>query len=111
MLRTRVLEYPIQCLLNLNFSKRTKSIAFADYLVLAGSGETSSEAENFTNIDICKVVSWGKVDKICLNEEKSKVILISKRKRKEGKEILIYLNGRALEQVCSMKYIRYHHQR
>jgi hypothetical protein len=38
-------------LLNLNFGKRTKVIAFADDLLIARRAETIREAENFTNRD------------------------------------------------------------
>ena len=36
-------------------------------------------------------------------EEKSKVMLIMRRKRKEAKDIKIYLNSKPLEQVTTMK--------
>jgi hypothetical protein len=39
------------------------------------------------------------------NEEKSKVMLISRRKRKEVKDINMYLNNKPLEQVTTMKYL------
>jgi len=41
-----------------------------------------------------------------INEEKYKVMLISRRKRKELKEIEVYLNNKPLEQVNTLKYLR-----
>ena len=40
---------------------------------------------------------------MAFNEEKSKTILFSKRKRKEAKDIKIYLNNLPIEQVTTMK--------
>jgi hypothetical protein len=39
------------------------------------------------------------------NEQKSTAMLVSRRKRKEQKEIKIYLNYKPLEQVNRMKYL------
>jgi len=43
--------------------------------------------------------------KINFNEDKLKVVIISIRKRKENKEINIYLNNKPLQQVSTMKYL------
>jgi hypothetical protein len=92
-------------LLNLKFTRRTKAIAFADDLILVIRGETVSEAENFSNLGMSKVTAWSKRNKVGVNEEKSKVMLISRRKRKEVKDINIYLNNKPLEQVTTLKYL------
>jgi hypothetical protein len=39
------------------------------------------------------------------NEEKSKTMLISRRKRKEGKEINIFLNNKPSDPVTEMEYL------
>jgi len=39
------------------------------------------------------------------NENKSKVMLISRRKRKEKKEIDIYINNKTLKQFNSIRYL------
>ena len=88
-------------LLNLNFTRRTKAIAFADGLILVIRGETVSEAENFSNLEMSKITTWSKRNKVDFNEEKSKVMLISRRKRKEVKNINIYINNKPLEQVTT----------
>jgi hypothetical protein len=74
-------------LLNLKFTRRTKAVAFADDLILSVRGKTACEAENFSNCELSKITAWSKSNKITFNDEKSKVILISRRKRKETKEI------------------------
>jgi hypothetical protein len=92
-------------LLNLNFTHRTKIIAFADDLILATRGRTVTEAENTGNIDLTKIAAWARDNKIHFNEQKSKTILISRRKRKERKDVMIYLNSRPLTQVQSLKHL------
>jgi len=92
-------------LLNLNFTHRTKTIAFADDLILATRGTTVIEAENITNIELTKISAWAIANKIHFNEQKSKTMLLSRRKRKERKDLEIYLNFRPLTQVFSLKYL------
>ena len=50
-----------------------------------------------------KITAWPKRNKVGFNEEKSKVMLILRRKRKEVQDINIYLNNKPLEQVTTMK--------
>jgi len=52
-----------------------------------------------------KITAWSRNNKINFNEDKSKVMIISRRKRKENKEINIYLNNKPLQQVSTMKYL------
>jgi len=52
-----------------------------------------------------KITAWSRNNKINFNEDKSKVMIISRRKRKENKEISIYLNNKPLQQVLTMKYL------
>jgi len=54
---------------------------------------------------VSKITAWSKSNKVTFNEEKSKILLISRRKRKETKEIKVYLNNKPLEQVTAMKYL------
>ena len=48
---------------------------------------------------------WAKNNKINFNEQKSKVMVISGRKRKENKEISVYMNNKLVEQVEKIKYL------
>ena len=56
-------------------------------------------------MELSKITAWSKSNKISFNEEKSKVEFISRRKRKEVKEIKVYLLNKPLEQVTTMKYL------
>jgi hypothetical protein len=84
-------------LLNLDFGKRTKAIAFADDLLIATRAESIREAVKFTNIQISKISQWTKDNKIHFNEQKCKVMAITRRKRRENKDVLIFLNNKRLE--------------
>jgi Reverse transcriptase (RNA-dependent DNA polymerase). len=92
-------------LLNLNSSKRSKVIAFADNLTLVTRGKTAREAENIANVELSKISAWAKENKIRCNEQKSKVMLMTRRKRRERKELEIYPNNKPLTQVNSLKYL------
>jgi hypothetical protein len=61
------------------------------------------EAENIANIELSKISSWVKDNKIRFNEQKSKSMLLTRRKRRERKEI--YLNYKPLTQVNRSKYL------
>ena len=63
--------------------------AFADDVILAVKAETIREAENLANIEMGKITRWTKNNKIKFNENKSKAMLITRRKRKENKEIAV----------------------
>jgi hypothetical protein len=76
-------------LLNLKLTTPTKAVAFADDLILAVRGKRACEAEKFWNWKLSKITAWSK-SKIRFNKEKTKVMLISRRKRKETKEIKVY---------------------
>ena len=52
-----------------------------------------------------KDTDWSRINKINFNKDKSEVMIISRRKRKENKEIKIYLNNKPLQQVSTMKYL------
>jgi hypothetical protein len=79
----------------LEFRKQTKAIAFANDLLIVVKAESIREGENITNIEMNKILTWVKNNKLNSNEQKSKVI--SRRKRKESKEISVYMNNKILE--------------
>jgi len=64
--------------------------------------ESTEEAENFANIELNKIAECATDNKIKLNERKYKVMLMTRRKRKE---IAIYLNNRPIPQVQRLKYL------
>ena len=63
------------------------------------------EAENIANVELNKITKWARDNKLRFNERKSKVMLLTGRKRKEQKEIAIYLNNKTIPQVNSSKYL------
>jgi hypothetical protein len=92
-------------LLHLRYANRTKTVAFADDLVIMIKSDSIREAENIANVEMSKFSAWAKENKIRFNEQKSKVILMTRRKRKERKDLEIYLNNKPLSQVHSLKYL------
>ena len=66
--------------------------------------ESVGEAENLANIELNKIETWATENKIKLNERKSKVMLMTRRKRKERKETATCLNNRTIAQVERLKY-------
>jgi len=91
-------------LLELKYIKRTKVVAFAADLIIATRGESVRTVEN-VNVELSKVNVWAKNNKTRFNDKKSKVMLVSRRKRKENKKITVYLNNKPLDQVTKMKYL------
>ena len=69
-------------LLNLSYEKQTKLTAFADDLIIVVRAESVREAENIINIEVGKITTWARNNKINFNETKSKVMLITRRGRK-----------------------------
>jgi hypothetical protein len=68
-------------------------------------GKTVVEAENSTNTELSKIAAWAKNYKIDFNEDKSTTLLVSRRKRKERKEINVFLNYKPLKQTNKIKYM------
>jgi len=67
--------------------------------------ETIGEAENIANVEMDKISTWAKGNKVRFDEEKSKVVLMTRRKRKEQKEVAVYINNKAIVQVQKLKYL------
>jgi hypothetical protein len=86
--------------------KRTKVVAFADDLIIATKGESVRAVENYVNVELNKITAWAKNNKTQFNEKKSKVMLVSRSKRKENMSVTVYLNNKPLEQVTKLKYLR-----
>ena len=84
---------------------RTKVVAYADDLIMAKWGELIRAVDNYTNVELSKIHARAKNNKINFNDIKCKVILISRRKRKENKSITVSLNNKHLEQITQIKYI------
>jgi len=61
--------------------------------------------ENYSNGELGKITAWAACNKVRFNDEKSKVMLVTRRKRKESRAIKVYLNNKLLEQITTMKYL------
>jgi hypothetical protein len=83
-------------LLNLEFGKQIKTTAFADDSLVSVKTESIREAENIGNISMNIISIWAESNKIKFNEQKSNVMVLS-RKKKEKREITIYMNCKPLE--------------
>jgi len=83
---------------------QTKVVAFADDSPLVIRGESVRAVENYANLELSNI-TLSTINKIIFNEEKSKAMLVSRRKRREQREIKVYLNNKPLEQVIRMKYL------
>jgi len=89
----------------LKYTNHTKSIAFAEELIIMIKAESIREAENIANVELRKILTWPVNNKIRFYEHKSKVMLMTRRNREGRKEIEIYLNNKPLIQVHSMKFL------
>lgn len=92
-------------LLSLEYTANTKVIAFADDLIVITRGKTILEAENYANLEMKKIAAWAIKNKTKFNEQKSKTMLITRRKRREQKDIHIFLNNKELQQTDKIKYL------
>ena len=86
-------------LLKLDFTSHSNVTTFADDLIILTKKESIVEAENYLNLELRKFSDWAQNNKLKFNEHKSKVMLMSRRKRKEKKEVQLYLNNKIIEQV------------
>ena len=71
--RIRLIHWNIQynSPLNLNYTKWTKAIAYADDLLIAVKAATIAEVENLTNTEMIKIMKWSKENKMQFNEQNS----------------------------------------
>jgi hypothetical protein len=79
-------------------------MAFADELLVSVKTQGVGEAEYNTNLGMNKILIWAMNNKIKFNEQKSNVMFLS-RKKKEKKEITVYMNCKPLEHVQKIKYL------
>ena len=92
--------------MKLELTSKSKIIAFAGDLITLTRGESVIEAENYMNLEMRKILEWAQNNKLKFNGNKSKVMLMSRRRRRVRKEIEIYVNNKTLKQVNSIEYLR-----
>jgi hypothetical protein len=68
----------------LKFNSQTKVIALADDLVAFTIGAYKIETESYANQDLKKTERWATENKIEFNDQKSKVLFISRKKMLRG---------------------------
>ena len=90
-------------LLNLDLPSHSKAIAFPDDLMVLTRGDSVGEGENYTNLEMRKIQECAINNKLMFSENKSEVMLMSRRRRNE-KETEIYVNNKML-QVNSLNYL------
>jgi len=61
--------------------KRTKLVAFADDLIIVTRGESVRAVENYVSVELSKINVWPKNNKTRFNDKKSKLTIVSRRKR------------------------------
>ena len=81
-IRQRILN---KSLLKLDLTSHSKDIAFADDLIILTRGGTVVEAGNYMNLEVRKLLEWAINNKLKFKENKSKVMLRSRRRRREKK--------------------------
>jgi len=67
-------------LLNLRYTNHTKTVAFADDLVVMLKAELIRESEKIASMELSKISAWAKENKSRFNKKKSKVMLMTRQK-------------------------------
>jgi len=83
----------------------TKLVAYADDLLIAVIGDSVPAVENYANAEMSKIDEFSRRNKIKFKDKKSKMMLVTRRKRRENKNITIYLHFQPLEKVTQLKYL------
>ena len=91
-------------LLNLEYTKNIKVIAYADDLMILVQGATEVEVENYANIEAQKVAKRARNNKMSFNEQKSEVVTIKKKNPRNRREFKMCLNNKKLQQEDAIKY-------
>jgi len=63
------------------------------------------DAENYANQNLKKIENWARENKMHFNENKSKVLLVTKETLGHNRTLNIYLNNKCLEEVSELKYL------
>jgi hypothetical protein len=75
----------------MDFTHHTRVIAFADDLLVLTRGRSALEAENYANQDLKKIKNWARDNKMQFNENKSKVLLVTRKTTEVNSTLRIYL--------------------
>ena len=89
----------------MQYTSNTKVIAYADDLLVLIKSKSILEAENIANTEINKITNWSKNNKIKFNDQKSKLLVITRRRPRTQRDISIYLNNKRLQVSENMRYL------
>ena len=92
-------------LLNLEYTKNSKVMVYADDLMILVNGTTQEEVENYANIETHKVAKWARNNKISFNDQKSKILIITRKKPKKRGDFKIFLSNKKLQEEDMIKYL------
>jgi len=90
-------------LLKLPYLQTSKVLAFADDLLLLIEGNSIRELESNINVELKKVKTWADGNKIKFNNDKSKYMVITKKRAIEPMKVT--LNDKNIEKVDTLKYL------
>ena len=80
-------------------------IVYADDLMILTKGKTQVEVEIYANIETQKVATWARDNKIIFIDQRSKLLILTRRKPKIKWNFKIYLNNKILQQEDTIKYL------
>jgi hypothetical protein len=84
---------------------KTNVVAYADDFLIATRVDSVQAVENYANVEISKIDGCSRRNNIRFKEKKSKVMLVTRRKQREHKDITLYLHFKPIEQVTHLKYL------
>ena len=103
--RAWYVEYLLQLAIKLNFHERYKNYCVRRQPLNTNKREISERSRKYSQYRAEKISKWTKDNNFRFNDQKSKLILMTLRKRKERKDLEVYLNNKILRQVNTMKYL------
>ena len=71
----------------MEFSHRTREIAFADDLLVLTQGKNALDAENYANHDLKEIEYWARENKMHFNENKPNILLVTKKTSRDSRNI------------------------
>jgi Fe-S cluster biosynthesis and repair protein YggX len=80
-------------------------IAYANDLMILTKVKTQVEVEIYANIETQKFATWARDNKIIFNDQKSKLMTLTRRKPKMKWDFKIYLNNKKLQEDDTIKYL------
>lgn len=83
----------------------SKLALFADDTLIYISGKNVQDAVNKLNEDLSRVNAWLNVNKLKLNIDKTKFMVINSRKNSDLDNICIVIDGSEVERVIQFKYL------